>query len=511
VLSGSARPRDFLSSRSLPDPEQQLGRSGSGARDGVPQSPSAPGADGCSRADSTPAGDSRVLVLGAGFAGLAAAHALAAAGRETLVLEAGPVVGGLSRTETFGEFRFDLGGHRFFTHDKEVAALVGRLMGDELIDVPRSSKILLRGRYVDYPLRPANALAALGPVTTARVVADWVAEQLLALAGERHDISLEDWVVHRFGRTLFTIYFKEYSEKVWGLPCERISVGWVAKRIEGLSLGRAIRDAFTREHRGTVASLVDRFTYPRLGIGRVGERFAEELAPRGRVICDALVTRVCHESGCVREVIVATPSGERAFKADAVLSTIPLPALARLLDPAPAPAVLNAAGALGFRDLLLVAVGVDRPFVTDQTWIYLPDRAIPFGRIHEPKNWSRAMAPPDRSLVVAEFFCFRGDEIWGSPDEQLAELTVAGLEKLGYLERRHVSGTRIVRVPAAYPLFEIGYERHVAAVREGLSGIGNLVVAGRSGCFSYQNMDHAIRSGIDAARLLLGAGVAQGK
>ena len=448
-----------------------------------------------------------VLVLGGGFAGLAAARELSAAGRETLVLEAGPVVGGLSRTETFGEFRFDLGGHRFFTHDEEVADLVGRLMGDELIDVPRSSKILLRGRYVDYPLRPANALAALGPVTTARVIADWIAEQLRALAGERPDVSLEDWVVHRFGRTLFTIYFKEYSEKVWGLPCERISVGWVAKRIEGLSLGRAIRDAFTREHRSTVASLVDRFAYPRLGIGRVGERFAEELAPRGRVLCDARVIRVSHEAGRVREVSVATPSGARAFAADAVVSTIPLPALARLIDPAPAPGVLNAAGALGFRDLLLAAVAVDRPSVTDQTWIYLPDRSIPFGRIHEPKNWSRAMAPSDQSLVVAEYFCFRGDEIWQSSDEQLADLTVAGLERLGYLERRHVIGTRIVRVPAAYPLFEIGYERHAAAVRDSLCEIGNLFVAGRSGCFAYQNMDHAIRSGIDAARRLQRAGV----
>jgi protoporphyrinogen oxidase len=444
-----------------------------------------------------------VLVLGAGFAGLAAAHALTAAGRETLVLEAGPVVGGLSRTEIFGDFRFDLGGHRFFTHDAEVADLVARLMGDELIDVPRSSKILLRGRYVDYPLRPRNALAALGPATALRVLADWALEQARGLAGARPDVSLEDWVVRRFGRTLFTIYFKEYSEKVWGLPCERISVGWVARRIEGLSLGKAVRDAFTREHRATVASLVDRFAYPRLGIGRVGERFADAIAPLGRVLCNARVTRVRHEGGLVREVLVQTATGERAFAADAVVSTIPLPALARLLEPAPTPQTLQAAGALGFRDLLLVAVAADRPFITDQTWIYLPDRSIPFGRIHEPKNWSRAMAPPERSLVVAEYFCFRGDAIWEATDEHLCDLTAAGLERLGYLKRGEIVGARVVRVPAAYPLFEVGYERHAAAVRDGIAGIDGLHVAGRSGCFAYQNMDHAIRSGIDTARALL--------
>jgi protoporphyrinogen oxidase len=450
-----------------------------------------------------------VLVLGAGFAGLAAAHALTAAGRETLVLEAGPVVGGLSRTESFGEFRFDLGGHRFFTHDREIAVLVGALMGDELIDVPRSSKILLRGRYVDYPLRPLNALAALGPATSARVLADWAVEQLRSLAGTRPDLSLEDWVVHRFGRTLFTIYFKEYSEKVWGLPCERISVGWVARRIEGLSLGRAISEAFSSGRRRPVASLVDRFAYPRLGIGRIGERFAGELAPHGRVLCGARVTRVRHEGGRVREVVAATPAGERSFPAGAIISTIPLPALALLLEPAPEPQALQAAAELDFRGLILAAVAVDRPSVTDQSWIYIPDRSLPFGRLHEPKNWSSAMAPPERSLMVAEYFCSRGDQIWESSDERLADLTVEGLEKLGYLERRQVIGTRIVRVPAAYPLFEVGYERRATAVRDGLAGIENLLVAGRSGCFAYQNMDHAMRSGIDAARLLHSPGGAR--
>jgi protoporphyrinogen oxidase len=222
------------------------------------------------------------------------------------------------------------------------------------------------------------------------------------------------------------------------------------------------------------------------------------------VLCGARVTRVRLESGRACEVTVSTPEGEQAFAADAVVSTLPLPALARLLDPAPKPGVLRAASALGFRDLLLVAVAVDRPFVTDQTWIYLPDRSLPFGRIHEPKNWSRALAPPERSLVVAEYFCFRNDSIWASLDERLAQLTVDGLERLGYLRRGEVSGTRIVRVPAAYPLFEVGYERHAAAVREGLAGIANIHLAGRSGCFAYQNMDHAIRSGIDAARRLLG-------
>jgi protoporphyrinogen oxidase len=449
-----------------------------------------------------------VLVLGGGFAGLAAARALALAGRDVLVLEAGPVVGGLSRTEAFGDFRFDLGGHRFFTHDAGVAELVGALMGEELIDVPRSSKILLRGRYVDYPLRPANALAALGVGTTARVLADWAAQRLRAAAGgaRPEEVSLEDWVVRRFGRTLYEIYFREYSEKVWGLPCERISARWVARRIEGLSLGRALRDAFTGSHRRRVASLVDRFAYPRRGIGRIAERLAEELAPRGRVLCSARVTALRHEGGRVREVRCVTPAGERSFEPAAVISTIPLPALARMTEPAPPPGVAQAAGALGYRDLLVAAVAVDRPAVTDQTWIYLPERATPFGRVHEPRNWSRAMAPDGRTLVVAEYFCTRGDALWQSADERLAALTVEGLERRGFLAAREVSGVRIVRVPEAYPLFDVGYEVRAGAVREWAAALANLEIAGRTGTFEYQNMDHAIRSGVDAAARVLARG-----
>jgi protoporphyrinogen oxidase len=218
------------------------------------------------------------------------------------------------------------------------------------------------------------------------------------------------------------------------------------------------------------------------------------------------VSAVRHAGGRVREVLAATPAGERAFPAGAVVSTIPLPALARLLDPPPPAAALEAAAGLGFRDLILAAVAADRPSITDQSWIYLPDRTVPFGRLHEPKNWSPAMAPAGRSLVVAEWFCSRGDAVWEAADASLAERTLAGLERLGYLGRDEAAGVRVLRVPAAYPLFDVGYEGRAAAVRAGLAGVGGLGLAGRSGCFAYQNMDHAIRSGLDAARALLGAG-----
>lgn len=453
-------------------------------------------------------GGAPVVVLGGGFAGLAAAYALCAAGREVVVLEAGPMVGGLSRTETYGEFRFDLGGHRFFTHDSGVAELVFRIAGDELIDVPRSSKILLGGRYVDYPLRPRNALAALGGATTIRVLADWAAEQLRAGPRARPSVSLEDWVVRRFGRTLFEIYFREYSEKVWGLPCDRISARWVARRIEGLSLAKAVRNAFTRAHAREVPSLVDRFAYPRRGIGRIAERLAAALAPHGRVLTGARVTGLRHEGGRLRSVRFATSEGERSLEAAAVVSTIPLPACVAMMDPLPAAGIAREASALGYRDLLLAAIAVDRPSATDQTWIYLPERRVAFGRIHEPKNWSSEMAPADRTLVVAEYFCNRGDATWSASDGQLAERTAGGLERLGIVRRREIAGCRIVRVPRAYPLFEVGYERRVESVRRWLDGFENLIVAGRTGAFEYFNMDHAIRSGLDAAAHLL-AGIAR--
>ncbi|HEY7725735.1 MAG TPA: FAD-dependent oxidoreductase [Anaeromyxobacteraceae bacterium] len=449
-----------------------------------------------------------VLILGAGLAGLSAGHELSRAGLGVRIVERQPAAGGLARTVARGPFRFDLGGHRFLTRDRTVEGLVRSLLGRECLTVPRRSQILLGGRYIDYPLSPGNAISGLGASTVWRIVLDHARERLRARSGTREPASLEDWVVGRFGRALFDIYFKEYSEKVWGIDCRRISSDWVAERIQGLSLGAAVRNAFFRSGGSAIKTLSDRFLYPSRGIGMIAERLQEELGTDGEVLCGVEVARLRHDGRRVEAALVRDGRHTRSVEAEAFVSTVPLTDLVRMLDPRPPMQVLAAAARLRFRDLVVVAVMLDRERATDQSWLYFPERRIPFGRIHEPTNWSARMAPEGRTLLVAEQFCFRWDDVWRSGDRELGDRAVESLHGLGIVSRREVLDTAVLRVPDAYPLFEVGYREHRDAVLAYLGTFRNLFPAGRGGTFRYFNMDHAIASGLEAARRILGGDAA---
>ncbi len=443
------------------------------------------------------------LVLGGGLAGLAGAHALTQAGRRVRVLEGGDAVGGLARTVVRDGFRFDLGGHRFFTHDAQVERFVRELLGDELVTVPRASRIYLRGKWIEYPLRPLSALFGLGLRTSAAILLGYAAARVARHMRPAPLVSLEDWVVAQFGRPLFELYFRDYSEKVWGIGCRDISAEWMAQRVQGLSLGAAIQRAFLK--RGpALPTLVDRFLYPRLGIGRIAERLRQSIEPSGEVLTDTRVARVHHNGRRIEGVSAHHGDGTREFAADAFLSSIPLTQLVHALHPH-APATVRAAAAqLRYRDLVIVTVMFDRERATDQTWIYFPGKDIPFGRLHEPTNWSAAMAPPGRTLLVTEHFCFRGDATWNATDAELIETTVQHLEQLGFIRRPEVRDGMVVRIPAAYPLFEVGYQERSRVLCDYLERFENLQVAGRGGRFRYYNMDQAIASGLAAAEALLG-------
>ena len=451
--------------------------------------------------------EASAIVLGGGLAGLSAAHAFASKGISPHVFEADDTVGGLSKTIVRDGFRFDLGGHRFHTKDKAVEALVRDLLGDELRKVGRKSQIYMNGRFFDYPLKPLNSLSGLGLSTVARIIMDYAIERIKALFQPDPGDSLEDWVVRNFGRKMFDIYFKVYSEKVWGIPCNRISRSWVERRIEGLSLATAIKNAFSSAVGRDLPTLIDNFLYPALGIGRLSDRFAEEINRTGCVHTSSPVQRVMHDGRTITSVLAGPVGDLTEVVADHYVSTIPLTALAGMMDPAPPQQVLEAASSLGYRDLVIAAVVVDKPVVTELSWLYIPDEDFPFGRIHEPKLWSSDMAPPEKTLLVVEFFCFKGDSLWNSSDEQIMEHSREGLQKLGFLEPEEVSKGWVLRIPGAYPLFEIGYEAHARVLMDYFSAFENLVIAGRSGKFAYLNMDHAIASGMEAVKISMDVGV----
>jgi protoporphyrinogen oxidase len=443
------------------------------------------------------------VILGGGLSGLSAGYVLTKAGRAATVIERDHAVGGLSRTFSKDGFRFDLGGHRFLSGERTVDAVLTELMDGELISVPRSSKIYLRGKYFDYPLRPLNAMFGMGIPVTVRILADYAKERVRRRVRQRPIVSLEDWVVSNFGRTMFSIYFKEYSEKIWGVDSSTISAEWVARRIKGLSLGTAIKNAFVRSSGRGVRTLSDRFLYPESGIGRIAERLREKIETRNQVVTDASVERIYRDGPTVRSIEVKDQRGTRVVEGGTFISTIPVTQLVRKLDPPPPRPVLDAAARLRFRDLVVVAVMLDKDRATDQTWIYIPEKDIPFGRVHEPTNWSRSMAPPGKTLLVTEFFSTRGDGVWNASDASLVDSAVDGLVRLGFISSQEVRDSAVIRVPNAYPLFEVGYRQWCEVIHAYLGGFDNLLSAGRSALFQYYNMDAAMKSGIDAAGRVL--------
>ncbi len=441
--------------------------------------------------------------MGGGLTGLSAGYVLAKEGIGLSVFELDRTVGGISKTIEQNGYRFDLGGHRFFTKDERIDTFVKNVMDGELINVARRSKILMRGKYFDYPLKPFNALFGMGIPATLAIFADYGIERMKRLFREPEAVSLEDWVVAHFGRTMFDFYFKEYSEKVWGIDCSRISAQWVDQRINGLSLTKTVSNALFKRSGRKIPTLVDNFVYPRLGIGRISDLLQQGIEKSGTILTETRVERINHDGGRIESIIVNRQGQSRTERGREFISSMPVTNLVKMLAPAPPGRILAAASKLRFRDLVVVTLMIDRPRVTDQTWIYIPEKKIPFGRIHEPTNWSEQMAPEGKTLLVLEFFSFKGDEIWNSEDQKLADIGIDHLDRLGYIRRQEVIDSAVVRVPKAYPLFEVGYEKHFDEIAAYLAGFDNLHIAGRSGMFRYYNMDHAIESGLGAAEKIL--------
>ena len=448
--------------------------------------------------------NNEILILGGGLTGLSAGYVLTKARLKVKVFESDSSVGGLSKTIIHNGFRFDLGGHRFFTKDRELNNFVKELMGKELISVPRKSKIYMQNKYFDYPLKPLNAIFGLGVSTTIEILFDYAAEKIKNLIREPQNISLEDWVVGNFGRKMFNIYFKEYSEKVWGIECSMISAEWVAQRIRGLSLASAVKNALFKLNGKDVPSLVDFFLYPQLGIGRISDRLKEDIEEgNNSVLTDSRIERINHSDFKVESIVINNRKQFVEENGIEFISSIPITKLVKMLHPALPENILTAASKLRFRDLVIVAVMINRKRVTDQTWIYIPEQKIPFGRLHEPTNWSEKMAPEGKTIIVAEFFSFKGDGIWSKSDEELTAITVENLENMGFVKKHEIIGSAVVRVPNAYPLFEVGYKERCDEIYEYLGRFKNLHITGRSGMFRYYNMDHAIESGIKTAERII--------
>ncbi|HKG26715.1 MAG TPA: FAD-dependent oxidoreductase [Thermomicrobiales bacterium] len=471
------------------------------------------GADGSSNPNGTPRATpskNQTLVMGAGPGGLCSAYVLSKAGVPAIVVEKAPFVGGLARTISrqteHGEFKFDIGGHRWFTKNDELNDLFREVVAEELLWVNRISRIYFDGRYVDYPLKISNALKAMGPVTSGKAMVDYGLTRVKHRVRPQQIVSMEDAYVDQFGPTLYELFFQRYSEKVWGLPCNQLSGDWVTQRSKGMSLLTAVKDAVVPS-KGKVVSLIDEFMYPRNGFGRFSERMADAITGMGnQVRLGSGVDRVHREGNRVTAVTVGTDKGTERIEAENFISSIPLTLLAKIIEPAAPPDVLEAADKLFFRNVITVNVMFKRRQVTHDTWLYVHDRNILFGRFHEPKNWSPAMVPSDEyTSLVVEYFCSFGDHIWNMSEEQLVEQTVKHLvDDLHFVDRSEFIGGFIVRAPRAYPVYTIGYEEPLNKIKAFINSFENLQFIGRGGSFRYNNTDHSIETGLLAAKNILG-------
>ena len=448
-------------------------------------------------------GNKEVIIMGGGLAGLSAGVGLSRAGQSVSVFESDSQVGGLSRTVSHGDFRFDLGGHRFFTKNKETEQFVKDILKGEYVTVNRKSKIYMNNQFFDYPLKPANALLGMGIPTTVKAISDYSRERIKNSFREKECISLEDWVVAHFGRTMFNIYFKEYSEKVWGIECHRISEEWVSRRIEGLSLGVAVKNALFKFSGRKVPTLVDKFIYPPMGIGRISDGMKEEIERKNTVHINTRVSEISHSNSIITNMVARNCNAAYDISGDEFVSSIPINHLVSMMNPAPPEDIMEAVSKLRYRDLVIVTIMLNRERVTDLTWLYLPEKDMPLGRIHEPGNWSSCMAPAGKTHIVAEYFCFKNDNIWNSTDEELTSMTVKHLEKLGLIIKEDVFDSCIVKVAKAYPVFEVGYNEYYSKILNYLDNFKNLHITGRTGMFKYYNIDHAIESGREVAEKII--------
>jgi protoporphyrinogen oxidase len=447
--------------------------------------------------------DRRVIIIGGGPAGLAAGLELARRGSKPVILERHDKLGGLARTIWYKDYGFDIGPHRFFTKSQEILDLWKATLGADFIKVPRLTRIYYSGRFFAYPIKAVDALLGFGPLTSARAIASYAIQQLKR---KEEPKNLEDWIVQRFGRVLFTIFFKRYTEKVWGIPCDKIGKEFAEQRIRGLNLAEAIRSALPFKGTGEarVRSLAEQFWYPRLGAGQMHETIGRQIVSMGGEIrTNFTVTRLVTSGDLVNEVL----RGERSepVAVSHVFASAPITAIVKSLHPRAPREVLAAAEKLYFRSHITVNLIISVPPPFKDNWLYIHAPDVRMARIANYNSFSMAMVGrPNTGALSAEYFAFEGDDLWRKSDAELVALAADELQRIKLLRPDQIVEGFVVREADSYPAYYIGHLEHFQTLFDYLKRFKNLTLIGRAAMYRYNNQDHAMLTGLYAVRNYLG-------
>ena len=444
----------------------------------------------------------RVIIIGGGPAGLTAAYQLCKENVEAVVLEKEPMVGGISKTINYKNYYFDLGGHRFFTKIRAVEEMWREILSDDFLRRKRLSRIYFNKKFFNYPLKPINALLGLGIWNSFLIFLSYLYAHTFPSKQEK---TFDQWVSNRFGERLYRIFFKTYTEKVWGVPCNEIMAEWAAQRIKGLSLMRAVRSALIGKQ-NNIKTLIDAFDYPKLGPGMMWKAAADRVHGNGsEVLLSAEVEKILWTKDRIESLEIKLNGEKISVRGTHFISSMPIRELIQRFSPPAPQEVFKAANSLKYRDFLTVALIVNRRDVFPDNWIYIHDPSVKLGRIQNFKNWSPFMVPdPDKTCLGLEYFCFEGDELWRMSEQELIQFGKKELEALGLVKVSDVEDGKVVRVPKAYPVYDAYYRESLQIARQFLGKINNLQVIGRNGMHRYNNMDHSMLTAMFAVKNIMG-------
>lgn len=448
--------------------------------------------------------DKEVLILGSGPAGMASAFELHKAGKPFIVIEKNEMVGGLAKTLQYGEFRTDIGPHRFFSQNKYLYDLIKDLLGEKWITVDRLTRFYINGKFFLYPVELKNALLTVGFYRAFRILFDYLSERIEKIFVRKDPTSFEEQIVSDFGTALAELNMLNYTEKIWGIPCSEISPDWAKQRIKGLSLKDVIKKALITSKEGP-KTLIDHFYYPDTGTVLIYEKIKERILNCGEDVLklNSYPIKIIHDDDKIMEVVVNIEGDNQFIKSKFVISSIPITEFVNLLEPEAPAEALQAIKNLKFRSHVSLFITLNKSSVFPDQWIYFPDKEIPFGRIMEPKNFSTKMAPRDKTSLLIEFFCWENDKIWNTNKKELLELSIRWLEKLDLIKRGEVIDCFIHKEKYAYPVYDLKYREHLGKIKDYLRQFKNLQLIGRAGSFRYNNQDHALEMGIRAARNII--------